>query len=103
MKIEEKMKANNKFKGTMLDDFLEEEGLLEDAEAVAIKRVISYELKKAMQKRHISKTQMADKLRTSRAALDRLLDPDNTSVTLNTLVKATAIIGKKLHIFYSEK
>lgn len=102
MKVGKKMKAN-KFKGTMLDDFLEEEGLLEDAEAIAIKRVISYELKKAMQKGHISKTQMADRLRTSRAALDRLLDPDNTSVTLNTLVKATSIIGKKLHISYSEK
>jgi predicted XRE-type DNA-binding protein len=90
----------NKYKGSTLDSFLEEEGLLEDAEAVAIKRVIAYELEKRMKKAHLSKTEIAEKMGTSRSALDRLLDPSNTSVTLNTLVKAAHFIGKKLHVSF---
>jgi antitoxin HicB len=91
----------NKHKGTTLDSFLEEENLLEDAEAVAIKRVIAYELEKKMKKRHLSKTRIAEEMGTSRSALDRLLDPNNTSVTLFTLVKAAHFIGKKLHVTFS--
>lgn len=88
----------NKHKGSSLDSFLEEEGLLEATEAIAIKRVIAYELEKSMKKEHISKIEMAAKMHTSRSALDRLLDPTNTSITLNTLVKAAHFLGKKLHI-----
>jgi len=91
----------NKHKGSKLDSFLEEEGLLEDAEAVAIKRVITYELEKKIKKTHLSKTEIAEKMGTSRSALDRLLDPSNTSVTLNTLVKAAHFIGKKLHVSFT--
>lgn len=90
----------NKHKGTTVDSFLEEEGLLEDAEAVAIKRVIAYQLEKKMKKAHLSKTEIAERMGTSRSALDRLLDPGNTSVTLNTLVKAAHFIGKKLHVSF---
>jgi antitoxin HicB len=92
--------AVNKHRGTSVDSFLEEEGLLDDAEAVAIKRVIAHELEKTMKKGHVSKTKMAAKMRTSRSALDRLLDPENTSITLNTLVKASHILGKKLRVSF---
>jgi antitoxin HicB len=88
----------NKHKGSSFDSFLEEENLLENAEAVAIKRVLAHELKKMMQEKHVNKTEMASRLHTSRAALDRLLDPHNTSITLNTLVKAAHILGKKLKV-----
>lgn len=90
----------NKYKGTTLDSFLEEEGLLENAEAVAIKRVIAHELEKKMKKSHLSKTELAEKMGTSRSALDRLLDSSNTSVTLNTMVKAAHFVGKKLHVSF---
>ena len=90
--------AAKKHKGTTLDSFLEKENLLEDVEAVAIKRVIAYELKKTMRKVRFSKTKMATKMHTSRSALDRMLDPSNTSITLHTLVKVAHILGKKLRV-----
>jgi antitoxin HicB len=86
----------NKHKGSTFDSFLEEENLLEEAEAIAIKRVITYELERIMKKKQIKKTQLASDMHTSRSALDRLLDPNNTSITLRTLVKAANILGKKL-------
>jgi len=86
----------NKYKGSTFDNFLEEEGLLEDAEALALKKIIAYELEKAMEKKKISKLKMASRMHTSRSALERLLDPTNTSITLNTLVKAAHALGKKL-------
>ena len=88
----------NKYKGTTLDNFLDEENLLEDTEAVAIKRVIAYELEKTMVKEHFSKTEMAEKMHTSRSALDRLLDPSNTSITLITLIRAAHVLGKRLQV-----
>lgn len=88
----------NKHKGSSFDSFLEEEGLLEDVEALAIKKVIAYELEKAMMKENLSKTEMAARMHTSRSALERLLDPVNTSITLNTLVKAAHALGKKLRL-----
>lgn len=88
----------NKHKGSTFDSFLEEEGLLENLEAAAIKRVISYQLEQSMKKKHINKRELANKMHTSRSSLDRLLDPNNTSVTLITLVKAAHILGKKLQI-----
>ncbi len=87
-----------KHKGSTLDSFLEEEGILESTNAVAVKRVIAYELEKKMKKDHLNKSEMAEKMHTSRSALDRLLDPSNTSVTLGTLTKAAHVIGKKLHV-----
>ncbi len=88
----------NKHKGSTFDSFLEEEDLLEDVEAIAIKRVIAYELEEKIKKKHLSKSAAAHKIGTSRSALDRLLDPVNTSITLHTLIKAAHFIGKKLHV-----
>lgn len=88
----------NKHKGSTFDNFLEEEGLLEDAEAIAIKRVIAYELEQTMKKEHLSKSEMAIRMHTSRSALERLLDPLNTSITLNTIVKAAYVLGKRIQL-----
>jgi len=91
----------NKHKGSSFDSFLDEEGLLEDAEAVAIKRVIAYALQEEMKKKHMTKSDAAAKLHTSRASLERLLNPENTSITLRTLVRAAHMAGKKLNISLS--
>lgn len=84
--------------GSSLDSLLEETGELTEVNAVAIKRVIAWEIAQKMEEENISKTKMAALMDTSRSALDRLLDPENTSVTLNTLDNAARAIGKKLHI-----
>ena len=84
--------------GSSLSDFLEEEGIREEVEAVAIKRVLAWEVQQAMEQEGLTKSDMAERMETSRAALDRLLDPENTSITLKTMQKAAAIIGKKLYI-----
>lgn len=84
--------------GTNFDDFLAEEGMLPEAEAVAIKRVIAYQLEETMKKEHITKTEMAKRMNTSRSAIDRLLDPFNTSITLATIESAVSAMGKRLQI-----
>lgn len=71
---------------------------LEEAKAAFIKKTIAQQLEQTMKKKNFSKTEFAEKLRTSRSALDRLLDPTNTSVTLSTLVKAAHALGKKLRL-----
>jgi antitoxin HicB len=88
----------NKHMGSSFDDFLEEEGLLEECTESAIKAVIAFQIKQIMEKDHLSKTAMADKMGTSRASLNRLLDPRNESVTLLTLKKAASIMGRKLKL-----
>lgn len=88
----------NKHLGTSFDDFLAEEGLLEEAEAVATKRVLAFQLAKAMEERQLSKSDMARRMNTSRSALDRLLDPETPSVTLLTLERAARVLGKKVRI-----
>jgi len=89
---------NNKHIGSNFDDFLEEEGLLAEAEAVAIKRVIAFQVEQMMREQHLSKTEMSRRMKTSRAALDRLLDPANQAVTLQTLDRAAHALGKRLQI-----
>lgn len=84
--------------GSNFDDFLRDEKLLEQAQAVAVKRVIAYQIADEMKIRKLSKSEMADKMRTSRAALERLLDPANSSVTLSTLERAASALGKKLKV-----
>ncbi len=84
--------------GSDFDDFLSEEGLLEEAEAIAVKRVLAYQISQLMEAENISKTEMARRMRTSRAALERLLDPENQSVTLNTMDKAARSLGKHLRL-----
>jgi predicted XRE-type DNA-binding protein len=88
----------NKHLGTGFDEFLEQEGLRADTEAVAIKRVIAYQIEQEMERVKISKSEMAAKMHTSRPALSRLLDPNNPSVTLQTLERAAMALGKNLRI-----
>lgn len=90
--------TTKKYRGSTLDSFLKEEGMLESVEAASIKSVIAFELQKAMKKSHVSKSDLAAKMHTSRAALDRLLDPNNTSITLITLIKAAHVLGKRLQV-----
>lgn len=84
--------------GSDFDDFLAEEGLLEEAEAVAVKRVLAFQIKELMESQNLSKTEMARRMKTSRASLERLLDPENRSVTLNTMDKAARSLGKRLRL-----
>jgi len=91
----------NKHKGSTLDSFLQEEKILEETEAAAIKKIITYQLEQIMEKKHLNKSDMASKMHTSRSALERLLDPKNTSITLYTLVKAARVMGKKLLISFA--
>ena len=87
---------NNEYTGSSFDSFLEEENISVEVKNEAIKRLISYNLLDEMKKQNINKTEMAKKMSTSRAALDRLLNPQNDSVTLATLTKAANVLGKKL-------
>ena len=91
----------NQYIGSDFDDFLREEGILEEAEAYAVKAIIAYKLKQEMEKNSISQTEMAERLGTSRAALHRLLDPKNASVTLLTLNKVATVLDQKLEITLS--
>lgn len=84
--------------GSDFDDFLREEGLLEEVTAVAVKRYIALQLAAKMSEERVSKAEMARRMETSRAALDRLLDPDNPSVTLQTLQSAVQALGGRLRI-----
>lgn len=88
----------NEHIGSSLNDFLDEESLLAETEAVAIKRVIAFRLEQAMEQQSLSKAELARRMGTSRSALDRLLDPDNPSVTLLTLEKAAKALGQRIRI-----
>ena len=89
---------NKKHIGSNFDDFLKEENLYEQVQAVAIKRVIAYQIIEEMKNKKLSKTEMANRMKTSRAALERLLDPENASITLFTLERAASALGKKLTV-----
>jgi predicted XRE-type DNA-binding protein len=89
---------NEKHLGSSLDDFLAEAGQLAEAEAVASKRVLAFQIAKLMEEQQVSKAEMARRMSTSRAAVDRLLDSDTESATLATLEKAAAALGRRLHI-----
>lgn len=88
----------NKYIGSGFDNFLEEEGMLAEVETVAIKRVIAFQIEQLMEQQHLTKSQMAERMATSRASLNRLLDPSNPSVTLQTLERAAAALGKRLRL-----
>jgi antitoxin HicB len=92
------MKLNKNAIGSSFDDFLEEEKILAESDSVAIKRVVAYEVQKSMQEEHITKTEMAKRMGTSRSSLTRLLDPLNNSITLATIETALAAIGKRVQI-----
>ncbi len=84
--------------GSTFDSFLEQEGIREAVEAVAIKRVLAWQLEQAMKNQQKTKQAMAKQLHTSRSQLDRLLDPSNVSVTLDTITRAARALGKRVII-----
>ena len=82
--------------GSKFEDFLAEDDLLEDCRAAAIKFKIAHELEKALTEKKFSKAEIAKRLKTSRSGVDRLLDPENTSITLRTLAKVANLLGKRI-------
>lgn len=91
-------KRRNKHLGSSFDEFLRSEGLYEEVTTLAWKRVLSWEVTEAMKKRGISKSEMAKRMGTSRSQLERLLDPGNPNVLLDTVQKAASAVGKQLTI-----
>lgn len=92
------MSKSNRHIGSSFEGFLKEEGVYEETTAIAVKRVLAWQLAKAMQEKRISKNQMAKKMNTSRSQLDRILDPDNDKIQLNTMIKAARVLGRELRI-----
>lgn len=93
------MKEGRSYEGlTSLDEFLDEEGIWEEATARAIKRVIALQLQQAMVDKRMSKARMAELMETSRAQLARILDPEEFNVTLDTLARAAKVLGRRLSV-----
>ncbi len=92
------VKNENPHRGGAFDDFLAEEGILAEVEAASLKRAFALAVADEMRKQRLKKSDLSKRMRTSRAALDRLLDPDNSSVTLATLSRAAQAIGRKLNV-----
>lgn len=88
----------NKHKGSSLDSFLEEEGILDETRAHAIKEVIAWQLGEAMKERKLTKSGLATMMKTSRTQVDRILDPAYSQVSLETLERAAAVIGRRLQV-----
>ncbi len=84
--------------GTRLEDFLEEEGILEEATAKAIKEVIAWQLAQEMKAKRMTKKRLAELMKTSRAQVDRILDPEKGNVTIETLQRAAAMVGRKVRL-----
>ena len=87
--------------GSSFDSFLEEEDLLQEADTVAIKRVIAYALEQKMLADNMSVNRLAKELETSRTAICRILDPENTSITLNTIEKVAKYLGKRIVLSFA--
>jgi len=98
--LEVKM-TDKKYIGSNFDDFLSEEGILQETEAIAIKRVIAYALEKKMLEDNMSVNRLAKELSTSRTAISRILDPQNTSITLNTIEKIAKYLGKRVILSFA--
>jgi antitoxin HicB len=84
--------------GSSFSDFLKAEGTYEEVTAHAVKRVLAWQIEQAMKSQGITKVEMARRMNTSRAQLDRLLDPNNDKVQLDTVQRAAAAVGRKLHM-----
>jgi len=91
-------KPENPHWGSRLDDFLEEEGIREEATNAAIKRVIAWQLAEEMKKKSITKKRLAELMQTSRAQVDRILDPEKGNVTIETLQRAASLLGRQLRL-----
>ena len=91
-------KKKNLHHGSTLDAFLKQEGVLEEFRAAAVKEVIAWQISKAMKDKKLTKNKMAELMQTSRAQLDRLLDPEQGNVTLDTLHRAAHVLGRELRV-----
>jgi len=91
-------RTKNKHRGSSFESLLKKEGLHEQVQAIALKRAIAMKLNDLMKQKRVNKSVMAAEMRTSRAAIHRLLDPENTSVTLATLNRAARSLGRKVKI-----
>ena len=89
---------NKKHIGSSLDDFLQEEGHLEEARIVAVKRVLAWQIEQVMKEQSLTKVEMAKRMGTSRTQLDRLLDPENDKIQLDTIQRAASAVGKELKL-----
>jgi hypothetical protein len=96
MKKKRTRRSSAKF--STLDDFLKEEGKLEEFEAVAVKEVLAWQIGEAMRKSNLSRKGLAERMKTSRSQVSRLLDPKDGNVTLRTLQRAATIVGRKLRL-----
>jgi len=92
------MKSKFDHSGSSFDSFLEEEGIREEVESVAVKRLLAWQFEQAMRKQQKTKQAMAKELNTSRSQLNRLLDPQNTAVSLETITRAAKVLGKTVTI-----
>lgn len=92
------MAKSNVHAGSRFDDFLKEEGIFEEVQAKALKRALAEQLEESMHAAKLTKLEMARKMATSRSQLDRVLDPENVSVQLDTLIKAARAVGKEVQI-----
>ena len=92
------MAKHNVHTGSRFDDFLMEEGIFEEVQAKALKRALSEQLAESMEAAKLSKLEMAKKMATSRSQLDRVLDPENVSIQLDTLIKAARAVGREVEI-----
>jgi antitoxin HicB len=90
--------ADNRHRGSTLDSFLDEEGVLEEFQARAIKEVIAWQLAEAMTERNLSKNKLATMMGTSRTQVSRLLDPTDGNVTIETLQRAAQVVGRKVQV-----
>ena len=93
--------VDKKYIGSNFDEFLKEENLLQESEAIAIKRVIAYALEQKIKEDNISINRLAKELETSRTAISRILDPENTSITLNTIEKVAKYLGKRIVLSFA--
>jgi antitoxin HicB len=92
------MKVNKKHVGSSLENWLAEEGILEESTNSAMKAVLAWQLAQEMKKRKLTKVKMAEAMKTSRAQLDRVLDPTSGNVTIDTLERAAKVVGRKLRV-----
>ena len=92
------MKTKNPNRGSSFSAFLKEEGIYEATTALAVKRVLAWQLAQAMEKEQLSKNQMAKRMKTSRSQLDRILDPENVNIQLDTILKAASVLGREVRL-----
>lgn len=90
--------ARNRHRGSSLDDFLAQEGVLEEFQARAVKQVVAWQLAQAMREQKISKKGLAERMGTSRTQVDRMLDPSAGNVTIETLQRAAEVVGQRLRV-----